>query len=135
MKKLVMLVLMASVLGVVSVSKAADPNMPQRPHFDPNSFRGRIAVTKDADGVITSVKLENRKRGTYNIVLDEKGKELGEKMADKFVSITGKETSKDGEKWLTVETYTEMQRPQGRRGPGDPNRPRGPRRGPDQGGE
>ena len=124
MKKLIMLTFVAAMAGFlfVGISSAAEPNAPK---FDPNTmFRGRIVVTKDANGVITAVKLENRRRGTFNIVLDEKGKELGEKMADKFVEITGKETTKDNEKWLTVEKYSEMQRPpMGQHGPGEPNRP------------
>jgi len=125
MKKLIAFTLVVVMVQFlfVGVSKAAEPNAPKS---DPNTFRGIVVVTKDANGVITAVKLENRKHGTRNIVLDEKGKELGEKMADKLVSITGKETTKDGEKWLTVETYTEMRRPQGQRGPQDPNHPRGP---------
>lgn len=110
----------------VGISRAAEPNAPK---FDPNTmFRGRIVVVKDANGVITAVKLENRRRGTFNIVLDEKGKELAEKMADKFVEITGTEITKDNEKWLTVEKYSEMQNPpMGRHGQGEPNRPGRPR--------
>lgn len=136
MKKLITLILMAATVEFlfVGVSNAQEPNAPKHepnaPRFDPNMFRGRVVVVKDANGIITAVKLENRRRGTFNIVLDEKGKELGEKMVDKFVEITGTETTKDNEKWLTVEKYTEMQRP-GPRGPGDPNRhgPGGPPRG------
>ncbi len=123
MKKMIMLTLMAAMVEFlfVGISRAEEPNAPK---FDPNMFRGRIVVVKDANGVITAVKLENRRRGTFNIVLDEKGKELGEKMVDKFVEITGTETIKDNEKWLTVENYSEMQRPMGgRRDPGEPNRP------------
>jgi len=131
MKKLVMLILMAAMIGFlfVGVSKAREPNSPKQepnaPKFNPNMFRGRVVVVKDANGVITAVKLENKKRGTFNIVLDEKGKKLAEKMADKFVEIIGTETTKDNEKWLTVETYSEIQRPRHR--PGDPNRPERPR--------
>ncbi len=129
MKKLIVFALMAVMVEFlfVGTSMAADPN---RPKFDPNTFRGRIVVEKDTNGVITAVKLESRRMGTYNIVFDAKGKELAEKMADKFVAVTGTVTTKDNEKWLTVEKYTEMQRPQNRRGPRDPNRPRGPH-GPD----
>jgi hypothetical protein len=125
MKKLITLTLMAAMVEFlfVNISMAAEPNAPR---FDPNMFRGRIVVAKDANGVITSVKLENRRRGTFNIVLDEKGKELGEKMADKFVEITGKETTKGDEKWLTVEKYSEIERPQGQHGQGEPNRPHRP---------
>jgi len=128
MKKLIMLTLAAVMVEFlfVDISKAAEPNAPK---FDPNTmFVGRIVVTKDASGVITSVKLESIRRGIFNIILDEKGKELGEKMADKFVEITGKETTKDNEKWLTVEKYSEMKKPpMGQRGQGEPNRPGRPR--------
>ena len=105
----------------IGVSKAEEPNAPK---FNPNVFRGMVVVVKDANGIITAVKLVNRRRGTFSVVLDAKGKELAEKMADKLVEITGKETTKDNEKWLTVETYSEMQRPMHR--PGDPNRPHRP---------
>lgn len=136
MKKLAILVFTAAVLGFVGISKAADPNMPDRPRFDPNTIRGRVIVEKDADGNITAAKLESRRHGTYNIVLDEKGKELAEKMADKFVAVTGTVQTQDDQQWLTVEKYTEMRIPQ-RRGPDDHNRPRRPRgpRGPDRPGE
>jgi len=141
MKKLIAFTLVVVMVQFlfVGISKAAEPNAPR---FDPNTFRGRVVVTKDANGVITSAKLESRRRGTWNIVFDEKGKELAEKMADKFVAVTGTVTTKDNEKWLTVEKYTEFQRPQGPHGPGDPNHPRAPggpgslRRGPGgEGGE
>lgn len=128
-----MLVLVAVVVGFVGVSQAADPN---RPRFDPNTIRGRVIVEKDVDGNITAARLESRRRGTYNIVLDEKGKELAAKAPDKFVAVTGTVETKDDQQWLTVENYTEMRIPQ-RRGPDDPNRPRRPRgpRGPNEGGE
>jgi len=128
MKKLIALVLMVSMVAFVfvDVSRAADPNMPKRPMFDPNAIRGMVVVEKDANGVITAVKVENRRRGTWNVVLDAKGKELGETMANKLVTVIGKETTKDDQKWLTVGKYTEMKRPEGYGGPGDPNRPRRP---------
>ena len=116
MKKLIVLILTAAIVEFlfVGVSKAQEPNAPKHepnaPRFDPNMFRGRVVVVKDANGIITAVKLENRRRGTFNIVLDEKGKELGEKMVDKFVEITGTETTKNNEKWLTVEKYAEVKK-------------------------
>jgi hypothetical protein len=57
------------------------------------------------------VQIENRRLGTFNVVLDAKGKELGEKMDGKLVSVKGVETEKDGKKWITVESYTEIKRP------------------------
>jgi len=126
MKKLITLTLMIAVVGVVfvGVSKAADPNMPERPKFDPNAVRGRVVVEKDANGVVTSAKVENRRNGPWNIVLDAKGLELAQ-LANKIVMVEGTVETKDGAKWVTVESYTEMKRPQKR--PGDPNMPqRGP---------
>ena len=120
MKKLIIMFVMAAIIefAFVGVCQAADPNMPK---FDPNAIRGRVLVEKDANSIITAVKLENRRRGNWNIVLDEKGKELAETMANKIVTITGTEETKDGVKWLTVETFTELKRSEGRRGHGDPN--------------
>ncbi|MFA5291816.1 MAG: hypothetical protein WC496_02130 [Phycisphaerae bacterium] len=134
MKKLITLILMVAVVGFVfvGVSKAADPNMPKRPMFDPNAIRGRVVVEKDADGAVTAVKIEHPRRGIWNVVLDAKGKELGETMANKIVVVKGTVETKDGVKWVTVESYTEMKRPQRR--PGDPNMPRRPG-GPGQGGK
>lgn len=81
------------------------------------AVRGRLIVVKDANGIIASVKLESRRPEprTINIVLDAKGKELTEKMAGKPVEVMGMETTKNNEKWLTVEKYTKVKRP----GPGN----------------
>ena len=121
------LFIIAALVGFtfVDVAKAADPNRPQRPQFDPNAIRGRVLVEKDAEGVVTSIKIENRRRGNWNVVLDEKGKELAQ-MENKIVHVVGKVEDKDGQKWVTVESFTEMKRPQR---PGfDPNRPGRPQR-------
>jgi hypothetical protein len=50
-------------------------------------------------------------RGKFNITLDAMGKELGQKMEDKTVEVTATETTKDNEKWPTVEKYTEVEKP------------------------
>ena len=115
---------------------AKEPNAPKanivlRLSVEPNApaqkegaitIRGRLIVTKDANGVITSVKVESRKTGTtINIVLDAKGKELAEKMVGKPVEVTGVESTKGSEKWLTVEKFSELQkRPRAPRGPNTP---------------
>ncbi len=118
MKKMIILFMAAAIVefGFVGFSKAADPNRPQRPHFDPNSIVGRVAVVKDANGVVTSVKLESRRNAGWNIVLDAKGLELAD-LADKFVRVTGKKETKDDVQWLTVETIQEIKRAR----PTDPN--------------
>lgn len=123
MKKWITVAILVAVAGLfVSISKAQEPNAPK---MNPNVFRGRVVVVKDANNVITSVKLENRRRGNFNIVLDEKGKELGQKMDGKFVEVIAKETIKNDEKWLTVESYKEVERPMPRHRPGEPNAPEG----------
>ena len=102
---------------------AAEPNAAPAPKEGAVTVRGRLIVVKDANGVITSVKVESRgPGGTHNIVLDAKGKELAAKMEGKRVEVTGVESTKNNEKWLTVEKYAEMQRPV----PGGPGAPGGP---------
>lgn len=114
MKKLAMLVLIIAVVGFASISfaKAQDPNTPrERP-----TMVGKVVVEKDADGVITAVQMENKRFGTCNIVLDAKGNELGKNMEGKMVGVKAVESEKDGQKWLTVESYREIQRNKGKDG-------------------
>lgn len=109
MKKLIMLTLIAAMVMFLSVSvtKAADPNAPKT---EPVTIKGRVIVTRDGND-ITAVHINVLLKGKYNITLDAKGKELGEKMEGKMVEVTGIETTKDTEKWLTVEKYAEVQKP------------------------
>jgi hypothetical protein len=110
MKKLIMLTLIAAMVMFLSVSvtKAADPNAPKT---EPVTIKGRVVATEDSNGVITAVYLHSKLQGRINITLDAMGKELGEKMKGKMVEVTGTETATDGEKWLTVEKYAEVQKP------------------------
>ena len=110
MKKLITLTLVIALVAFLSVSfaKAADANAPKAESV---TIKGKISVTKDANGVITAVKLHSMMKGMIMITLDAMGKELGEKMDGKTVEATGVETAKDNEKWLTVEKYTEVQKP------------------------
>ena len=112
MKKLAMLVLAVTVVGFVSVSfaKTQDPNTPKAKP----TMIGKVVVVKDADGVITAVQLDSKRLGTLNVVLDAKGKELGKKMEGKMVGVKAVESEKDGAKWLTVESYHEIQKGEGK---------------------
>ncbi|MEN6385431.1 MAG: hypothetical protein ABFD79_09545 [Phycisphaerales bacterium] len=139
MKKLTILFVMAAMVNfmLVGVSKAADPNKPNRPMFDPNAIRGKVEVVKDANGTITSMKILNKRRGDWNVVLNDKAKELAQELEGRIVEITGTQETKDGQKWVTIESYKQMRRPEPRRGYGDPNqmprRPERPGRGPAEG--
>jgi hypothetical protein len=88
---------------------AVEPNAPAK-KTEAVTVRGRLIVIKDANGVITSVKVESKRPEpkVVNIVLDAKGKELAEKMAGRPVEVTGVESTKGSEKWLTVEKYGEV---------------------------
>jgi hypothetical protein len=142
MKNKVALFLMIAAIGFAFVSVTnADPNRPQRPHFDPNAVRGMVQVTLNDSGTVTAVKIENR-RNSWNVVLDAKGLELA-KSANKMVAVEGTVAEQNGEKWVTVTSYKEMKRREGgRRGHrgGDPNGPppcdpNGPPPGEPEGGE
>ena len=120
MKKLAMLVLVVAVVGFTSVC-VADAQDPNTPKAQQKPFIGKVVVVKDADGVITAVQLENKKLGKYNVVLDVKGKELGEKMEGKLVAVKAVESVKDEQKWLTIESYREIQRAKGKDGKKGPD--------------
>jgi hypothetical protein len=139
---------------IINLAKVAGPNDANKPAKEPNApkanivlrlavepnapakkaeaitIRGRLIVIKDANGVIMSVIIESKRPEpkTINIVLDAKGKELAEKMAGKPVEVTGVESTKGGEKWLTVEKFGEVQRPT----PGGPGGPKPPAPGGDK---
>jgi hypothetical protein len=103
---------------------AVEPNAPAK-KAEAITVRGRLAVIKDdANGVVKSVTVESHKTGTTNIVLDAKGKELAEKLSGKSVEVTGMESTKGSEKWLTVEKFSELQkRPSAPKSPKGPNTP------------
>ena len=102
---------------------AVEPNAPAK-KAEAITVKGRLFVIKDSNGVIKSVTVETYKTGTTkttNIVLDAKGKELAEKLAGKPVEVTGIESTKGSDKWLTVEKFSELQkRPRDPHGPNTP---------------
>jgi hypothetical protein len=71
-------------------------------------LKGTVAEVKDKDGNVTGVELTMGKGLTYQVTLDEKGKELGKTMSGKKVKVTGTIEMKDKAKWLTVKNYTEV---------------------------
>lgn len=65
---------------------------------------GVVSTTKDADGTITAVQVA-ADTGTYNIVLDEKGLELGA-MDGQKVDVTGILSEEDGQQWIQVTEFS-----------------------------
>jgi hypothetical protein len=93
------------------------------------AFTGKLDAIKDAeDNVVKAILTvtekdldDNNVEVVYNIVLDEKGKELVKALADKKVEVTAVlnkkeievkndegETEKQTELWLTVKSYKEI---------------------------
>jgi hypothetical protein len=103
-------------LGLVSNVMGADANQPketpQKPHKEipkdnESLVIGIVSVIKDNDGNITEIKVKAHKELIYQVVLDEKGKEMGKAMADKRVRVVGALETKGDVKWLTVKTFSE----------------------------
>jgi len=101
------------VLGVAAVFMAANvfaagtetekPKKPEHPAMTVG-VEGTVSVTKDANSVVTAIKLTTAGKIVYNITLDEKGKELGA-LDGKEVKAKGIVTEKDGQKWVKVVEY------------------------------
>jgi hypothetical protein len=98
-------------LAIVSNVMAADANSPKgTPKEKPkdNPIIGKVTVVKDNDGNITEIKVKMRRELIYQVVLDEKGKELGNTMADKRARIEGTVEIKGDVHLLTVKTFGEV---------------------------
>jgi hypothetical protein len=76
------------------------------------TIKGKVTVQKGTDGKITSIKLMHKDKVACHIVLDAKGMELGNTLADKHVEVTGAEETKNSEKWITVKSFKELTRPE-----------------------
>jgi hypothetical protein len=87
------------------INKAAEPSK-----LAEKEYKGTVEVTEGRVGYIIAVKLKTGIlfKHTYNITLDRKGLELGERMAGKKVIVKGILLKKGDEDWLTVKEYSEM---------------------------
>ncbi|UCC21483.1 MAG: hypothetical protein JSW23_06610 [Planctomycetota bacterium] len=90
-------VLMTALLA--SISLAAEESEPK-----PVTLEGFVNVWRDANDVIISVQLDTDEE-IYEVVLDEKGIELGEELEDEEVEVKGVVSEEDEQKWLKVLTY------------------------------
>ena len=68
------------------------------------TLKGVVSVLRDADDVIVSVQLATD-GGTYDVVLDAKGLELGEEMEGEKVEVEGVVSEENDQKWLKVMTF------------------------------
>jgi hypothetical protein len=106
------MVAVCMLLAIVSNVMAADANQPKgTPKEKSNDNKlviGIVTVVKDNDGNITEVKVKAHRELIYQVVLDEKGKELGKTMADKRARIEGLIEIKSNVHWLTVKTFDEV---------------------------
>lgn len=102
------------VLGVAAVFMAAnvfaagtEPNeKPKKPEHPVVAvgLEGTVSVTRDANNVVTSIKLTTAGKMVYNVTLDEKGKELAA-LDGKEVRARGVVTEKDGQKWVKIHEF------------------------------
>jgi hypothetical protein len=107
LKTAVAALLVSGVLaGTAYAKKTSDANESSKTKHE--SYIGTVEVTKDKVGDINAVELKvgQKIKHTYHITLDEKGKELGQKMAGKKVSVKGMLSEKAGAEWLTVKEYS-----------------------------
>ena len=98
-------------LAIVSNVMAADANSPKgTPKEKPkdNPIIGIVTVVKDNDGNITEIKVKVHRELIYQVVLDEKGIELGKTMAERRARIEGTVDIKGDVHWLTVKTFGEV---------------------------
>jgi hypothetical protein len=88
--------LVVAIMGAfaASVAFSADANAPAEPKPKPTPkpmpmvIKGMVSVVKDANGVVTAVKLTAEMEGKkmeHNVVLDKEGMELANKMDGKEV--------------------------------------------------
>ena len=81
----------------------------EEPGSEVVKLRGLVSVLRDANDVIISVQLVTDE-DTYDVVLDAKGLELGEKMEDEAVEVEGVVSKEDDQKWLKVLTFKAVEK-------------------------
>ena len=73
------------------------------------TLQGFVSTYVDANDVIESVQLTTAENITYEVVLDEKGTELGEKMDGKDVEVKGIVTENDEQMWIKVQSFKALE--------------------------
>jgi hypothetical protein len=101
-------VLAAAALGLFAASLVYAEDAPAEP--EKVTITGMVSVTRNDDGGITAVMVTT-KEASYMVTLDEKGMKLGEEMEGKEVEVVGVVIEEDEVKWITVESYKEVEKP------------------------
>jgi hypothetical protein len=121
-KILAAIIVIVALLVFVDNASSTDPNQPpnppkQDPNHTPNTpakeivARGTVIEITDRNGKLSEVKLLVNRTMIYQITLNVKGKELGRKMAGKFVRVIGTPDIKGSTKWLTIRDYDTVRLP------------------------
>ena len=92
-----------AVMVFASAAGAGEEAMPREV-----TVQGVVSVTCDVNDMIVSVKLD-ADAVSYDIVLDEKGLELGREADGKKVEVIGMVAELDEKKLLTVHSYKIME--------------------------
>jgi hypothetical protein len=86
-------------LAAGAPESGTEPNAPEYVRV-----QGQVQVVKDANDIVVEVKIA-AKDTVYNVVLNEKAKEMASTMENKEVSVRATLTEKEGQKWLEILSY------------------------------
>ena len=78
---------------------------------DEKTVTGRVFVSKDEKGNITSVVVSTKAGKKYSIILDDFGKKLGAGFDGKRVTVTGDMEEKDNVRWITLSDVKKADEP------------------------
>lgn len=86
--------------GVSTTLRAADKKVKEKAGAD--AVEGKVSVDKVDLEKYTSIKIKNDKGETFNITIDDKGKDVAKQYEGIRVYLSGTIETVNGEKWLTV---------------------------------
>ena len=93
---------MTLVIGAASLAvEEPEPNVV--------TLQGLVSTYVDVNDVIESVQLTTAEDIIYEVVLDEKGIELGDNMDGKEVEVNGIVIEVDEQKWIEVQSFKALE--------------------------
>jgi hypothetical protein len=96
-----------AVLGLLLAGLAGCGSKEEKPPEEISVY-GDVGATQDAQGNLTAVRVNTRKGRIYQVVLDEKGQQLGQQLGGKRVLLKGMKFKKDDVRWIEVKEFTEV---------------------------